>query len=219
MAAPMEHIGASKSMMYFLVFSVILSIFDVTVVFGNGDERLRPDVDPTSNHVNIYSFEVSDIDGNFISLDRFRGKVLLMVNVASECGFTDGHYKALVDLQRTLGKTGSFSVLGFPCNQFGAQEPGTNEQIKKFAQINYKVNFPMFAKINVVDGITVAPLWKYLAEKSGSAPQWNFWKYLVSSDGEVLQAWGPWNDWNTEIIPVIKAEIEKDHVKHNPDEL
>uniref|UniRef100_A0A8C5S125 Glutathione peroxidase n=1 Tax=Laticauda laticaudata TaxID=8630 RepID=A0A8C5S125_LATLA len=113
--------------------------------------------------------------------------VSLVVNVASECGYTDSHYKALQQLQREIGSY-HFNVLAFPCNQFGQQEPNSNNEIERFVQQTYSVTFPMFSKI-AVKGIGANPAFKFLIESTGKEPTWNFWKYLVDPDGKAVNAW------------------------------
>ena len=108
-----------------------------------------------------------------------------MVNVASECGYTDENYRELFSLQNEYHSSG-FNVLAFPCNQFGAQEPGSNEEILKFAQTKYHVNFPMFSKVDV-HGENIAPVYEHLTGALLSKPSWNFCKYLVDQNGEVVQ--------------------------------
>lgn len=140
----------------------------------------------------IYSFEVETIDGKKTSLADYRGKVLLIVNTASECGFTP-QYKGLEEVWNKYRDRG-FVVLGFPCNQFGAQEPGSNEQIAQFCELTFKTSFPMFAKIEV-NGDDAHPLFKFLktAEKGilgTEAIKWNFTKFLISRDGKVLKRYG-----------------------------
>lgn len=141
----------------------------------------------------IYSIEVRDISGEPIVLERFRGKVLLVVNVASHCGFTP-QYAGLEQLQREFGEQG-FSVLGFPCNQFGSQEPGDEQEIKNFCESRYDVSFPMFSKVDV-NGETAHPLYKLLkSEGKGilgtEAIKWNFTKFLVGRDGAVIERYAP----------------------------
>ena len=114
------------------------------------------------------------------SLCEYRGKVLLIVNTASQCGFTP-QYEGLEKLYRKYKDRG-LVVLGFPANDFGQQEPGSNKDIAKFCEVNYGVSFPMFAKTSVV-GATANPLYAQLAQRSGKAPQWNFHKYLVDRSG------------------------------------
>ena len=111
-------------------------------------------------------------------------QVVLVVNVASKCGYTDSNYNQLVGLQRDYQDRG-FTVLAFPSNQFGAQEPGTNQQILSFAS-DYDANFPIFSKVEVV-GESACEVYRYLGEALGSVPTWNFCKYLVDSGGEVVQ--------------------------------
>ncbi|NWS43406.1 GPX7 peroxidase, partial [Probosciger aterrimus] len=114
-------------------------------------------------------------------------QVSLVVNVASECGYTDSHYKALQQLQRDLGPY-HFNVLAFPCNQFGQQEPDTNKEIESFARKTYSASFPMFSK-TTVSGAGAIPAFKYLIDSTGEEPTWNFWKYLVDPNGKVVKAW------------------------------
>ncbi len=130
---------------------------------------------------------VKDIDGKDVSLKAYRGKVLLIVNVASHCGFTP-QYKALEAVYEKYKDKG-FAVLGFPCNQFGAQEPGTNEEIKQFCSSKYNVTFPLFDKIDV-NGANRHPLYESLAGKSSPYPgdiKWNFSKFLIGRDGTILK--------------------------------
>lgn len=137
----------------------------------------------------FYDFQAVNIRGKLVSLEKYRGSVSLVVNVASECGFTDQHYRALQQLQKDLGPH-HFNVLAFPCNQFGQQEPDSNREIESFARHTYSVSFPMFSKV-AVTGTGAHPAFKYLTETSGKEPTWNFWKYLVAPDGKVVGAWDP----------------------------
>ena len=141
----------------------------------------------------IYDFTVKDIHGKPVKLDQYRGKVMLIVNTASECGFTP-QYKGLEAMYEKLHAKG-LEVLGFPCNQFGGQEPGDEKQIEQFCELNYGVTFPMFAKVDV-NGDKTAPLYKYLkAEKPGllgsEAIKWNFTKFLVDREGNVVKRYAP----------------------------
>jgi glutathione peroxidase len=140
----------------------------------------------------VYDFSARSLAGEDISLKRFEGKVLLIVNTASACGFTP-QYKGLQALQQAHGPRG-FSVLGFPCNQFGRQESGTADEIKEFCESNYAVSFPMFDKIDV-NGNNAHPLYQYLrSEKSGllgSAIKWNFTKFLIDRSGKVVGRYAP----------------------------
>ena len=141
----------------------------------------------------IYDFSVDDIHGKKVALDKYKDKVMLIVNTASKCGFTP-QYKGLEELYEKFHGKG-LEVLGFPCNQFGSQEPGTEAEIAQFCELNYGVTFPMFAKVDV-NGNSVAPLFKYLkAEKPGllgsEAIKWNFTKFLVDRKGNVLARYAP----------------------------
>jgi glutathione peroxidase len=135
----------------------------------------------------VYDFTASSLAGDEIPLKRFEGQVLLIVNTASACGFTP-QYKGLEALYQTLGSRG-FSVLGFPCNQFGSQEPGDSRQIEQFCTTNYAISFPMFAKIDV-NGSDAHPLYQYLKNAKsgllGASIKWNFTKFLVDRTGQVV---------------------------------
>ncbi|HEY6161472.1 MAG TPA: glutathione peroxidase [Bacteroidia bacterium] len=135
----------------------------------------------------VFDFKVTSIDGKEISLSGFRGKKLLIVNTASECGFTP-QYGQLQWLHEHHGD--KVTVLGFPSNDFGAQEPGTDAEIKNFCSKNYGVAFPMFGKIPV-KGDEAHPLFKWLAQKSGEQPNWNFAKYLVDESGTQVKFISP----------------------------
>lgn len=134
----------------------------------------------------IYDFKVKDIEGHDVSLSKFKGKVVMVVNVASFCGNTP-QYKGLQSLYEA-NKAKGFVVLGFPANEFGQQEPGTNAEIKTFCTTNYKVTFPMFSKI-VVKGDEIHPLYKWLIDQSATHEDidWNFAKFLVGRDGKVIK--------------------------------
>ena len=155
----------------------------------------------------LYDFTVNDIEGRPVPLDRYKGKVLLVVNTASKCGFTP-QYKGLETLYRKYRDRG-LEVLGFPCNQFGGQEPGSEQDIATFCETNYDVTFPMFAKIDV-NGDKAAPLYRYLKhEKPGllgsEAIKWNFTKFLVDRAGSVIARFAP-NDAPESLEPdVAKA--------------
>ncbi len=142
---------------------------------------------------NIYEFEVTRIDGQVVPLADYQGQVMLIVNTASACGFTP-QFAGLQSLHATYGERG-LAVLGFPCNQFGKQDPGSNESIGQFCQRNYGVSFPMMAKIDV-NGDGASPLYRWL---TGQAPgvlgtraiKWNFTKCLVGRDGGVIRRYAP----------------------------
>ncbi len=140
----------------------------------------------------IYDFTATSLDGQANTLEPFRGKVLLIVNTASKCGFTP-QYTGLEALQKKYAAQG-FAVLGFPCDQFGHQEPGDAAEIASFCSTKYDVSFPMFAKVEV-NGAHAHPLWAWLkSEKTGflgGAIKWNFTKFLVGRDGTVLDRFPP----------------------------
>jgi glutathione peroxidase len=143
--------------------------------------------------MNVFDFQATSLDGKPVDLAQYRGKVLLIVNTASKCGFTP-QYQGLETVYRELHGRG-LEVLGFPCNQFGAQEPGSEEEIGAFCEKNYGVSFPMFAKVDV-NGDHAHPLWKHL---KGEAPgvlgtegiKWNFTKFLIGRDGKVVKRYAP----------------------------
>lgn len=141
----------------------------------------------------IYDFEAQQIGGQAVPLAQFRGKPMLIVNTASACGFTP-QFAGLEELHRRYGERG-LVVLGFPCNQFGAQDPGSNEEIASFCQVNYGVSFPMMAKVDV-NGAQAHPLYRWLAAEApgmlgSKAIKWNFTKFLVGKDGRVLKRYAP----------------------------
>ena len=142
---------------------------------------------------NVYGFEVTTIDGQKQYLDRFRGHVLLIVNVASRCGFTP-QYAGLEAMYRKYRERG-LTILGFPCDQFGHQEPGNESEIKAFCKLMYDVSFPLFAKIDV-NGPAAHPLYQFLkSARRGflgtKAIKWNFTKFLIDRHGKVVRRFGP----------------------------
>ena len=156
----------------------------------------------------IYDFTVNDIHGKPVKLDKYRGKLMLIVNTASECGFTP-QYKGLEAMYEKLHDKG-LEVLGFPCNQFGGQEPGGEKEIAQFCELNYGVTFPMFAKVDV-NGDKAAPLYKFLkAEKPGllgsEAIKWNFTKFLVNREGNVVKRYAP-NDTPESIAKDVEKAL------------
>ena len=140
----------------------------------------------------IYDFKANSLAGEEVPMRRFEGQVLLIVNTASKCGFTP-QYRGLEELHRDLSPRG-FSVLGFPCNQFGAQEPGQASEIQAFCSTNYDVTFPLFEKIDV-NGPKAHPLYEYLKRQQsgllGAAIKWNFTKFLVDRAGKVVARYAP----------------------------
>ncbi len=145
----------------------------------------------------------SNLRDESVSLCQFSGKVLLIVNTASECGYTP-QYEGLEKLYRRYRDKG-FAVLGFPANDFGAQEPGSNKEIAQFCQVNYGITFPMFTKTSVV-GANANPLFRELAAKTGKPPRWNFHKYLLDRAGQPIAAFESAVEPSD---PRVAAEIEK----------
>lgn len=156
----------------------------------------------------IYDFEVKTIDGKTITLEPFKGKVMLIVNVASKCGFTS-QYEGLEKLYQAHGEKG-LVILGFPCNQFKKQEPGAEQEIKEFCRLTYGVSFPLFAKVEV-NGPATHPLYTYLKKQcpgvlGSEAVKWNFTKFLVDSHGNVLSRYAPSTepeDLETDILKLL----------------
>lgn len=138
---------------------------------------------PETAKGSVYDFTVKSLDGKPLSLIQFKGKKILIVNTASECGYTP-QYKGLEELSKA--RAGKLVVLGFPCNQFGGQEPGSAQEIGAFCQKNYGVTFPLMEKVEVKgDGAT--PLYQHLKAATGAEPGWNFCKYLIDENGKVLK--------------------------------
>jgi len=143
--------------------------------------------------MNVFDFNATALDGHAVGLDQWRGKVLLIVNTASACGFTP-QYQGLEALQRRYGEQG-LVVLGFPCDQFGHQEPGSEAEIGAFCEKNFGVTFPLFAKIEV-NGMDAHPLFRFLKNKAPGilgteAVKWNFTKFLVGRDGAMVKRYAP----------------------------
>ncbi|GLT66104.1 hypothetical protein SLA2020_384930 [Shorea laevis] len=141
----------------------------------------------------IFDFTVKDIRGNDVSLSEYNGKVLLIVNVASQCGLTNSNYKELNVLYERY-KSKGFEILAFPCNQFAGQEPGSNEDIQEVACTRFKAEFPIFDKVEV-NGKDAVPLYKFLKSQKGGyfgdAIKWNFTKFLVNKEGKVVERYAP----------------------------
>ncbi|MFN5010767.1 MAG: glutathione peroxidase [Gammaproteobacteria bacterium] len=153
----------------------------------------------------VHDFKATALDGTERALADWRGKVLLIVNVASRCGLTP-QYTGLEALQRKYAARG-FEVLGFPCNQFAGQEPGSAEEIRSFCSTKYDISFPLFAKVDV-NGDGAHPLWKHLKEEKPGllgieAIKWNFTKFLVDREGRVIQRYAP-----TDEPSAIERDIE-----------
>ena len=135
----------------------------------------------------LYEFSVKDIDGSEVDLSSYKGKVILIVNVASACGFTP-QYEGLQDLFERYKDKG-LEILAFPCNQFGSQEPGSNDQIKTFCEDKYNISFKLFGKVDVI-GEHASPLFNYLNEVAGREIKWNFTKFLFDQNGNFIKGYG-----------------------------
>lgn len=151
----------------------------------------------TFSATSVYDFKMNSIEGEEIDFARFKGKTLLIVNVASKCGFTP-QYKELQQLHESYG--GKVTILGFPANNFGSQEPGSNMEIAEFCEKNFGVSFQMFEKVSV-KGEDQHPLFQFLKEKTGSEPTWNFCKYLVKPDGTITF-------YPSKVSPMDKAIVD-----------
>ena len=156
----------------------------------------------------VYDFQTKQINGQPLALNEFSGRVLLIVNTASACGFTS-QFAGLEALHKSHGQ-GGLVVLGFPCNQFGGQDPASNDKIAEFCQLNYGVSFPMMAKVEV-NGAAAEPLYQWLcAEAPGllgtRAIKWNFTQFLVGRDGQVLKRYAP-TDTPASLLQDIEAAL------------
>jgi glutathione peroxidase len=162
------------------------SIYALIVAALMGLASPAPSAAAESPCPSVLDHQFSNLKDEAVSLCRFSGKVLLIVNTASECGYTP-QYEGLEVLYRRYRDKG-FAILGFPANDFGAQEPGSNKEIAQFCQVNYGITFPMFAKTSVV-GANANPLFRELAAKTGKPPRWNFHKYLIDRAGQPVAAY------------------------------
>ena len=156
----------------------------------------------------VYDFSANNIQGKAVKLDKFKGKAMLIVNTASACGFTP-QFGGLEELHKSYGGKG-LVVLGFPCNQFGAQDSGSNGEIAEFCQLNYGVSFPMMEKIDV-NGSSAHPLFKHLTEEApgllgSKAVKWNFTKFLIGKDGAVIKRYAP-TDTPTSLAKDVEAAL------------
>jgi glutathione peroxidase len=164
------------------------------------------------NAQGIYDFTVQNANGEDVQLSEYKGKVILLVNVASKCGFTS-QYEGLQRLYEKYNEQ-DFVILGFPANNFLNQEPGTNEEIQEFCRLNYGVTFPVFAKISV-NGKDIHPLYKYLTDKKanhdfGGKISWNFNKFLIDREGNIINRFGSRTEPESEkMVKAIEAELNK----------
>ncbi len=187
-------------------------ILSAVLAFGAFAAMAPADNHADKDHECALNFEVKDIDGQTVDLEDYEGNVVLIVNVASKCGLTP-QYDGLQSMYEEYKDQG-FVVLGFPCNQFGGQEPGSESDIKIFCKENYDVSFPMFSKVEV-NGDDAAPIYKYLtakdAQPKGSGKvTWNFEKFLVDREGNLVHRFAPsTKPDDKELTAAIEAELKK----------
>lgn len=189
---PSMSFGSSNSAFFKCGFSFILpnvSRFSLNREFsGSSSVYARAATEKT-----LYDYTVKDIDSKDVPLEKFKGKVLLIVNVASRCGLTSSNYSELSHIYEKY-KTQGFEILAFPCNQFGGQEPGSNSDIKQFACTRFKAEFPIFDKVDV-NGPNTAPVYQFLKSSTGGflgdLVKWNFEKFLVDKNGNVVERYPP----------------------------
>jgi len=161
------------------------------------------------SNTHLHSFISTDIDGNKFDHSTLEGKAVLVVNVASECGYTHTHYTQLQQLYKELHPTQSFEIIGYPCNQFGGQEPGTTTDIKNFVA-KFSTSFPIMQKVDVV-GDNADSFWKFLTKTSGTAPTWNFFKYLFDGNGDLINVWPPTTSVQ-EIAGIIRNVVHQEEI-------
>ncbi|CAA0394748.1 unnamed protein product [Arabidopsis thaliana] len=168
---------------------ISLPIYTTGAKLSRSEHSMAASSEPKS----LYDFTVKDAKGNDVDLSIYKGKVLLIVNVASQCGLTNSNYTELAQLYEKY-KGHGFEILAFPCNQFGNQEPGTNEEIVQFACTRFKAEYPIFDKVDV-NGDKAAPVYKFLKSSKGGlfgdGIKWNFAKFLVDKDGNVVDRFAP----------------------------
>jgi len=156
----------------------------------------------------IYDFTVNDIKGNPVDLAKYKGKALLILNTASQCGHTDSHLKALKRLHEILSYENKFEILAFPSNDFGEQEPWEATEIEEFVKGHHKCEFPLMEKVKITGGEGASPFWRHIIQTTQISPTWNFQKYLYDSTGKFVKSW----DANTSIESIfddIKAVVDK----------
>lgn len=191
---------------------MIRRCFLVAIAVGLSVSSSQADEKGASKMKTVHDFKLEDIQGKEVELSKFKGKVVLLVNVASECGYTS-QYKGLQELFEKHGKDG-LVVVGVPSNEFGKQEPGSNAQILKFCETNYKVTFPMMAKV-VIKGQGQIPLYKFLTDKETNPKfpgqiGWNFEKFLIGKNGEVVGRFKSGTEpMSEELVGLIKKELAK----------
>ena len=191
-----------------LTFAAVVSLIGCHKENTPTTEQPANDSTPTDTIVpeepadDIYQFKVLDGNGDSVALSQYRGKVLLVVNTATQCGYTPQY----TDLQRIYEayKDSGFVILDFPCNQFGSQAPGSYDDIHNFCTGNYNITFPQFAKIDV-NGANASPLYVWLKTKKPGDIKWNFTKFLLDRKGEVIRRFEPANSMSTVESAIVKA--------------
>ena len=167
--------------MFMRLFSLFTSFLALAFSCQSKPSKNQSNMDSTAkNAQSVYDFNMKSIDGKDISLSQYKGKPIMIVNVASECGYTK-QYKVLQEVHAQYGD--KFVILGFPANNFGGQEPGSNEEIATFCEKNFGVSFQLFEKISV-KGKDQHPLYQYLSNQAGQDPSWNFCKYVIDENGK-----------------------------------
>jgi glutathione peroxidase len=192
-----------------IVCSVMVYTRTISTATTSSPTNTEASVHTSAAAASVYEFTMNDIDGKSVKLDSYKGKVLLIVNVASRCGYTP-QYEGLQKIYDKY-KSQGLVVLGFPANNFMGQEPGTDADIKTFCSTKYNVSFPMFSKISVKGG-DKHPLYKYLTEESGQFAgdvKWNFGKFLIGKDGKILARFDSGDKPESEtVVKAIEAALK-----------
>ena len=171
------------------------------------DATITPELTAKWSATGVYNLETQTLEGEAAPLSLYAGKVSLVVNVASKCGLTP-QYEALQALHEEYGPSG-FTVLAFPCNDFGGQEPGSPAEIRSFCTDNYEVSFPIFAKLQTKEGDGQSELYSLLGTKTGDLPGWNFGKYLIADDGTPLEFFSSTTSPNDEdLVAALQAALK-----------
>lgn len=188
-----------------IIFTVLFALLNIVIASDNSSKKNMGD-----KMESVYEFTVKDIKGNDLSLSKYKGKVLLIVNVASKCGYTR-QYSGLQNIYEKYKDKG-FEILAFPCNDFGGQEPGSNEEIAEFCSVNFNVTFPIFDKVKVL-GDDKSPLFKFLTDsiQSNSGDiNWNFEKFLISKNGNIVNRFkSSVEPESEELISQIEEELAR----------
>ena len=180
-----------------------LALAALVLTACTSEATVTPELTEKWNATGVYSLQTETLEGEAAPLSAYAGKVSLVVNVASECGLTP-QYEGLQALHEELGPRG-FTVLAFPCNDFGKQEPGSPAEIRAFCTENYDVSFPIFAKLQTKEGDGQSELYSLLGTKTGDLPGWNFGKYLIAADGTPL---GFYSSRTSPAAPDLRAAID-----------